>query len=227
MSESAGIDALKFFAKITSGSTHELNNIVAIVNELGGSIEDKINSLENFDPDKTVKIVNSINKIYAQIERAKSLTKSLNRFSHSVDSTIENIDIIQLLKDAATLFRYFVKLESANIVENYSSESFPIRTNPFLLFLLLFKCIQTICSGIGSQRDIFLSTETGNPFKIYLKCITRDDVTVSLEQLICSLNEIANLFSIELKIESGADKCKIAIEFNVGNINQNINRGVL
>jgi len=220
MDEQIDIDELKFFAKITSGYTHELNNIVAIINELNGNIEDKIGAFENIDPAKIEKVATSVSKIAKQLDRAKSLTKSLNRFAHSVDSAVENIDVAQLVKDSISLFHYFVKLEGANIVENYTCQSHIIRTNPFLLFFLLFKCVRYILQHIGNQRNIVLSTEEGDSFKIFLSCYLKEDTLEELEPFINSLNKTARPFSIELKTRTNANKTETSIEITINNINE-------
>lgn len=220
MNEEIDIDSLKFFGKITSGYTHELNNIVAIINELNGIIEDKIKTFENIDPAKIEKVTISVNKIAKQLDRAKSLTKSLNRFAHSVDSEVENIDVPQLVKDSISLFHYFVKLNGANIVENYTCQSHTVRTNPFLLFFLLFKCIRYILRHIDNQRNIVLSTEQGDPFKIFLSCYLRRDTSQNLEPFINCLNQIANPFSIELKRIITGNESGTTIEITINNINK-------
>lgn len=220
MNEEIDIDALKFFGKITSGYTHELNNILAIINELNGSIEDKIRTLENIDPTKIEKVAILVNKIAKQLDRVKSLTKSLNRFAHSVDSEVGNIDVPQLVQDSIALFHYFVKLDGANIVENYTSQSHTIRTNPFLLCFLLFKCIRYILQHIDNQRNIVLSTEQGDSFKIFLSCYLRKDTSKDLESFINCLNQIANPFSIELKTIITANKSGTTIEITISNINK-------
>ncbi|MFN3307025.1 MAG: hypothetical protein ACK42Z_07555 [Candidatus Kapaibacteriota bacterium] len=158
-----------------------MNNIVAIINELNGNIEDKIRTFENIGPTKVEKVAILLNKIAKQLDRAKSLTKSLNRFTHSVDSEIENVDIAQLVKDSISLFRIFVKLSNANIVENYTCQSHIIRTNPFLLFILLFKCVWYILQEIDNQRNIVLSTAEGECFKIFLSCYLKEDALEPLE----------------------------------------------
>lgn len=220
MNKPIEIDALKFFAKVTSGFTHELNNIVSIINELNGSIGDKIRTSKNIDQTKVEKAVLSINKISKQLDQAKSLTKNLNRFAHSVDSTIGNIDVIQLVKDFIALFRYFLKLENSNIVENYICESYTIRTNPFLLFFLLFKCVRYILQNIGNQRNIILSTEKGDSFKIFLSSYLKEESMESLKPFINYLNQNANPFCIGLKTLITENKAKITIEITINNINK-------
>ncbi|MFN3781335.1 MAG: hypothetical protein ACK4SO_04080 [Candidatus Kapaibacteriota bacterium] len=220
MDERIDIDALKFFAKITSGYTHELNNIVAIINELNGNIEDKIRTFENIDPTKVEKVAILLNKIAKQLDRAKSLTKSLNRFAHTVDSEIENVDIAQLVKDSISLFRYFVKLSNANIVENYTCQSHIIRTNPFLLFFLLFKCVWYILQEIDNQRNIVLSTAEGKCFKIFLSCYLKEHALEPLESFVNFLNQTANPFGIELKTIIAVNKAETSIEITINNINK-------
>jgi C4-dicarboxylate-specific signal transduction histidine kinase len=77
--------ALRFLGRQTAGQTHELTNVLNIINELTGLVEDLVLvSARTGDMDPT-RIQESLEKIQTQIQRGEELLRGLNRLAHSVD----------------------------------------------------------------------------------------------------------------------------------------------
>ncbi|MGD8291766.1 MAG: sensor histidine kinase, partial [Desulfobacterales bacterium] len=76
---------LQFFGRISASVSHELKNVLAIVNENAGLLEDlacMANRGKPIDPSRLIKMADAVKK---QVGRADEILKNMNRFAHSID----------------------------------------------------------------------------------------------------------------------------------------------
>lgn len=92
-----------FIGKITAGATHELRNVLAIVKESAGLIEDIVNSPDKPGTDKADRLMRPIARIRDQVERGSELLTSLNRFAHSMDHAEDETDLNEMAELLALL----------------------------------------------------------------------------------------------------------------------------
>ena len=101
-----------FFGKITAGITHELKNVLAIIRESAGLMED----IMSISPEAIIsyqeKFENSMEKIKDQIKRGVELTDRLNKFAHSTDEAIAKIDLHATIEQLVALSQRFVGLKN-------------------------------------------------------------------------------------------------------------------
>jgi hypothetical protein len=76
---------LRFFGRETARQTHEITNVLNIINELGGLLGDMAYAAKQgqaFEPDRIEEIAE---KVQRQVKRGEIIVRGLNRFSHSAD----------------------------------------------------------------------------------------------------------------------------------------------
>jgi len=107
---------VKFFGKITAGFTHELKNVLAIIRESSGLMEDII----SISPEAIIlyqdKIQKSLDRIKNQIIRGVELTDRLNRFAHSTDENIAKIDLPEFIEQFIALSQRFARLKNVALI---------------------------------------------------------------------------------------------------------------
>ncbi|MGD2068194.1 MAG: hypothetical protein PVI57_05870 [Gemmatimonadota bacterium] len=93
----------EFFARITASATHEVRNVLAIVKESAGLVQDLILLAgPGAEPDRE-RVSAAIGRIEAQIRRGADLMSSLNRVSHGLDRDADRIELDAALRDVARL----------------------------------------------------------------------------------------------------------------------------
>jgi len=92
MSEHKNREA-EFLAKVTTGTTHEIRNVLAIIKESAGLMEDMVAAAERGRTLQPDRLSRSIDRIAAQVERGAELMTALNRFAHGLDHAQEQIDL--------------------------------------------------------------------------------------------------------------------------------------
>ena len=81
---------LQFFGAMTATATHDLKNVIAIINENAGLLEDLTlmaqKSGNALSPDRVATVAK---RIRDQVKRGDEMIKTLNRFAHRVDTPQE------------------------------------------------------------------------------------------------------------------------------------------
>jgi CheY-like chemotaxis protein len=84
-------ERLKYLGAVTASLSHEINNVLAIVGELAGLIDDLVEGAGGgpLDPARLKTIGEKISR---HVERGKGQVSTLNRFAHSVDDSWSTFD---------------------------------------------------------------------------------------------------------------------------------------
>lgn len=108
--------SIQFFGRETARQTHEITNVINIMNELVGLLGDMTAAANSgarpLDPARVEGIVE---KLLKQIKRQEAIVRGVNRFSHSVD-VIEGLFGIEELNERVTfLAERHVRLSRAEL----------------------------------------------------------------------------------------------------------------
>ncbi|WP_456385216.1 histidine kinase [Desulfolithobacter sp.] len=156
-----GPEGLAFFGKITASLSHELKNVLAIINENSGLIEDYMlmaDSGTEIDPERLSGLAARIDR---QVERANGLVNRLNAFAHSVDHPVQDVDIGQLLELAAKLSHRILSGYGVE-VEIIRAETVQVTTSPFFLLNLVCNCLFALGSASASGTVLGLCCTGGD-----------------------------------------------------------------
>ncbi len=157
--ELIGKTGLVFFGKMAASMSHEIKNVLAIINENAGLLEDITLMAERGTPIDPDKLRTQAGRIKNQVRRADGIVKNMNRFAHSVDESLISVDLAELLELLAALSGRFaytrgVKLEPASV-----GSSATITTNPFLLENLVWLCLDFAMEMAGTGKTVRLIAE--------------------------------------------------------------------
>jgi len=133
--------ALAFSGKITASVTHEVNNVMAIVRELSGLIEDLLYGAQQTGQIDLEKLKTISEKITFQTQRGEAIIKRLNRFAHTADVPPRNLELRKLIQDIVELSQRFAVMKNVRLEANLPEDSTEVESNPFLLHNAVFLCI--------------------------------------------------------------------------------------
>lgn len=153
---------LAFFGKISANVSHEIKNHLAVINEIGGLLQDlciMARKKGGLDP---VRVESLSRNITDQIAKTDSIIKAFNYFSHSVDRTRSYVE----LNEFAELMVRITRRLSANKGKDLtfvpeSGKDITLFTNPFLLEQLYYVCLEHIISRAGSGKSVLISSAGG------------------------------------------------------------------
>ena len=128
---------IAFMGRITAGLSHEINNVLAIIKESCGLMDDILKLCpENVVPhqDRLVKAAAGVKK---QVDRGVDIVTGLNRFAHSMDEPWTQVDLNELTTRIAFLMQRFGRKRRMTLSAVPHAEPLVIQTDPFRLQMLL------------------------------------------------------------------------------------------
>ena len=88
---------VQVFARISASISHEIKNILSIINENAGLLDD-FAQMADRDEGVAVERVRSVTGIIAkQVDRSNTIMKNLNRFAHSADTSLVHGNLEEVL----------------------------------------------------------------------------------------------------------------------------------
>lgn len=198
---------VRFFGEMTASLSHDLKNYLAIINENAGLLEDLVAIAGDESPVNPQKVATVAGKIRHQVQRADEMIKRLNLVGHSVDSTNTDVDIGGVLNNVVALIDRKAKMKAVIIEKRDDFESVIIKTDPFLLYQLLWCCIYSaIDMGQGTLNIDIQSSATKAVFSV--GPLADDD---GIEKLMNLLNRLSSPLGVDISINS--DHQRMVLQF--------------
>ena len=147
---------LAFFGRISASISHELKNVLAIVNENAGLLEDLTLMADRgqaIDPARLKIMAAAVQK---QVGRADEILKNMNRFAHSIDETVAEIHLNPTIKLFMALTDRFAAMRGVTVDLQLPDSPLKIRTAPFFLMNILWLGLDFSMSASGDEKRVEL-----------------------------------------------------------------------
>lgn len=150
-------DKAKFVGQVTASVTHELQNILAIIKENSGLMEDLLLIHRSAEPELAERLSKSISSILSQVSRGVELTSDLNYFSHTTDYQESEVYPDELIRKLIVIAGRLIARTNTD-VEFAPSDTQPvIRTDPVMFQQLVFSCLECIIMSIPDETSIMVT----------------------------------------------------------------------
>jgi len=148
-----------YFGAITASLSHEINNVLAIINELTGLLSDYLVAAAGGRPLEPDKLEHAIGRIQAQLERGKQHVQQLNHFAHTVDNSRQQLDAREALDQTVQICQRFATLRKCRLEADPPQGPVPLTCCPFDLEHVLFRCIDAGLGCTGTGGTLAIRTE--------------------------------------------------------------------
>jgi C4-dicarboxylate-specific signal transduction histidine kinase len=148
-----------FFGKMAASISHEIKNVLAIINENAGLLEDITLMAERGTPINSDRIKTQAERIKKQVRRADVIVKNMNGFAHSADEPLMSVDLGEILELLAALSGRFAYTRGVTLEPASMGSSATITTNPFLLENLVWLCLDFAMEMAGRGKTVGLIAE--------------------------------------------------------------------
>jgi len=160
-------EGLQFFGKMSASIAHEIKNVLAVVNENAGLIQDYISMHERgipIDPEQLKSVSRMITK---QVRRADTIMKNMSKFAHSTDQVIKTENVNDILDVVTNLSNRLATMREITLEKIPSEGPVKIKTNPFFLENLIWLCLDFSMDAVGPERTVrLLAREIDNNARI-------------------------------------------------------------
>jgi hypothetical protein len=159
MSTSGSREAV-FIGRITASVTHEIRNVLAIVKESAGLIDDlvQVATTRGLDGDRVLK---ATGRIDAQVARGADLLTGLNRLAHSLDQEREAIDLEQEVRQVAFLSQRFGRKKIQTVRAVAASGGAGLTANSLHVKMALFAAVELLMEHLPEGAVIDMGVAEG------------------------------------------------------------------
>jgi signal transduction histidine kinase len=152
---------LRFFGKMTASISHEIKNVMAIINESAGLLEDYSLMAEKGMPIDPARLKIVSERVSGQIVRANGIAKNLNNLAHSVDEFNKSVDLGESLALAVGLAQRLADMRSVTLELQPPSDFPTVITSPFHLQNLIWQMLDFAMDMSGDAKVVGLTLLTG------------------------------------------------------------------
>jgi len=146
-------NSLAFFGAITASISHELNNVISIVDQNAGLLEDLLCGFRNGRTIPDEKLARIAETVQRQTQRGLALVRRLNKFAHTVDVPETEFDLNETIVNLGNICTRFAELRKVRLVLPTENARLPITGSPFLLQQYLFRVLTRMLK-VSSINDI-------------------------------------------------------------------------
>jgi len=148
---------LAFFGAVTASVSHELNNVISIIDQTTGLAEDMIAVADRGTPISVEKLEQVVASLQKHTTRGLEIIRRLNRFAHSSDVPQREYDVCESVGNLVELARRLAGLKRVNLELQIPAEPVMITGNPFLMQQLVFASIQRGLQDAGRDETIVVT----------------------------------------------------------------------
>jgi len=154
-----GETGLQFYGKTVASLTHEIKNALAIINENAGLLKDFTLMSKEGVPIDPERLRSVSEKVMKQVRRADDIVGNMNRFAHSVDEPLKEVDLGEILAFVATLSRRLASMRGVSLEARRTASPVTITTTPFFLQNLVSLCLDFAMKAAGEDKTVGLAAE--------------------------------------------------------------------
>jgi C4-dicarboxylate-specific signal transduction histidine kinase len=148
-----------FVGRVTAGFTHELKNVLAIIKESAGLMEDLLALSKEGSFPHQERFGRAISGILKQVGRGVELTSRLNRFAHSTDVPVLAVDLREITVQLTLLAERFARLKGVVLKAEGSEESLVVSTSPVRLQMALLTGMECCWEAMTAGGEVVLRAE--------------------------------------------------------------------
>jgi C4-dicarboxylate-specific signal transduction histidine kinase len=143
-----GQAGLQFFGRMNASISHELKNVLAIIKENAGLLNDYISAAANGAPIDPQRLGAVGRRIESQTARADAIIKTMNQFAHTVDRPHQSVDLNHMLALLVSLHNRPAAMSQVRLEPQSADGPVVVATAPFILLNLLGLVLRTALQAV-------------------------------------------------------------------------------
>ena len=136
--------SLAFFGAVTASVSHELNNVISIIDQTAGLLGDLLAGVQYGRPLSEEQLQRIADKVKLQTERGVGIIRRLNKFAHSADEPVREFDLNGVIENLTALTERLANLKAARQEITLCEQPLLMTGNPFLTQQAVFLIIREL-----------------------------------------------------------------------------------
>ena len=151
---SADREGLAFFSRITAGQSHEVSNVLNVINELVGLQADILSAMERDGSADLHRLRDICGRVRVQVDRGAEIIRGIHRFARSADIPCAVFDVKETLCRIVFLAERWTRLKKVSLTAEVPEETIALENDPFLFQRAVFLCIDAALLAAAGERRI-------------------------------------------------------------------------
>jgi light-regulated signal transduction histidine kinase (bacteriophytochrome) len=145
---------LAFFGKVGADISHDMRNVLAIVGENAGLLDDQLALAGSGIPLDHEKVKEVSARITRQVKRGVSTMQRFSRFAHAADEEANAADLREVTETVAALAQRRVAMAGCKLETELPDDAIHVTANPFVIQRALFSAIELILEFLENGRVV-------------------------------------------------------------------------
>lgn len=151
--------SLAFFGAVMASVSHELNNVISIIDQSSGLLEDYAMISEQGKTPPADKLRSIADRVGRQTKRGLGIISRLNKFAHSADHPKVECNLSDVVVNITTLSNRLADMKKVELETAVPEQPLITEIDPFSLQQLLFSTIRGMLDLSHGGERIVLSVE--------------------------------------------------------------------
>ena len=204
---------LQFFGEMSASISHEIKNVLAIVNENAGLLEDFSFMADRGKPIDPARLKMMAAAVKRQVARADGIIKNMNRLAHSIDQTFTIVELNETIHLLVGLTDRFSVMRGVQVDLQLPENPVKFQTAPFFLMNLLWLCLDFSMSASGDEKRVELvAEETENGVRVQFRRLA--DLSDALLETFPSDREKSLLAVLEAALTAEPERNEIVLRLS-------------
>ena len=152
-------ERLASLGTLAAGVAHEINNPLAIIRESAGWMrqlfaKDELKGIPRHDD-----FIKALDKVEKSVERASRITHQLLGFVGKSESTLSEVNLVELIEEAIHLISHEAQNRNIRIVRQMEPPPEPIWSDPYQLRQVLLNLLTNAIHAVNSEGTITIAIE--------------------------------------------------------------------
>ncbi len=147
-------DDLAFYGLVGADVSHDLRNVLSIIGEYAGLLDDLIGLAEKGKAVDHAKLRKLSTSIARQVKKGTETMERFSRFAHAADEPAASFDLAALTENVVALAQRRVALVGCSLEAELPDKPIPLRGEPFTVQRVLFTCIQQVVESAAKGETV-------------------------------------------------------------------------
>ena len=184
---------LAFFGRIAADVSHEMRNVLSIIGEYAGLLDELLALATRRKPPDCERLKKLSANIARQVKKGTEGMERFSRFAHATDEPTASCDLTSLMENMAALAQRHVTLAGCRLEAELPEKPIPVRTNPLSLQRALFSAVQLILEPLEKGESVtmkLLAQGASAVISVSAAVAAGSDFSGRISQLSAVVNEL-------------------------------------
>jgi C4-dicarboxylate-specific signal transduction histidine kinase len=133
---------IAIIGRISAAMTHEMRNVLAIIRESSGLMQDILALSDESAFAHRDKFANALGKIEKHVRRGDEIVTQFNAFAHSMDEPLDRVEVTDVMDQVAILMQRTARSKQVILSAETRDRAPSVYTNPLRLVLAVAACVE-------------------------------------------------------------------------------------